>query len=140
MDINQFKVCEDCLCFAARRVARAVTQRYDRSLRPSGLRATQFTILVLLILGGKVPVSQLAANLGVERTTLTRNLRPLIARDFVRSDGGSDKRVRVVEITEQGIAAAENALPYWQKAQLELTSKVGTAALKSFEQIQSSAS
>src|SRR5215831_2957256 len=77
---------------------------------------------------------------GFERTTLTRNLRPLIARDFVRIDGGSDRRVRVVEITEQGIAAAENALPYWQKAQLELTSKVGTAALKSFEQIQSSAS
>ena len=114
---SDFQECQDCVCFAVRRAARAITQRYDRELRPAGLRATQFSMLAVLSHGEPLPVHRLARRLGMERTTLTRNLRPLIARGFVTLDAGDDSRVRLVRITPRGVAAATAALPHWRRAQ-----------------------
>lgn len=114
---DKLNKCAACACFAVRRAARVVTQHYDRSLRPSGLRATQFTLLTMLTLGGPLPLSRAADRLGMERTTLTRNLRPLLAQGLVMVGHGTDRRVRTVTITPKGHHAAVAALPHWRRAQ-----------------------
>lgn len=87
--MSEFAECLECSCFAARRAARTVTQHYERHLKPSGLRVTQFTLLALLELAGPQPLSRFADQMGVERTTLTRNLRALVERGW--GDGVRDR-------------------------------------------------
>src|SRR5688572_19531801 len=101
--------CRSCICFAVRRAARLVTQRYDFHLRPVGLRGTQFTVLVVLQSAGPHPVNRLAQMLGMERTTLTRNLRPLLTLGYVSEKPGDDRRVRTVALTPGGTAAVARA-------------------------------
>ncbi|HJX86773.1 MAG TPA: MarR family winged helix-turn-helix transcriptional regulator, partial [Gemmatimonadales bacterium] len=67
----------DCACFNVRKAARALTAFYDQVMAPTGLRATQGTLLVALARAGDIPVTRLAGILGMDRTTLTRNLEPL---------------------------------------------------------------
>src|SRR5437867_11296736 len=110
-----FLACRGCACWTLRQASRAVTRHYERALRSRGLRATQFSLLALLTQTGPLTVSELAAKLGVERTTLTRNLRPLEAKRFVHTmTTATDQRMRLVEFTAAGRAAAANALAEWQ--------------------------
>jgi DNA-binding transcriptional ArsR family regulator len=95
-----------CACFNLRRAARAVTQLYDHTLAPSGLRATQVTLLVALAKAGPVPFTRLASALGMDRTTLTRNLAPLERDGFVTQSPGADRRVKLVRITDAGLATS----------------------------------
>ena len=125
--------CTGCVCFAVRRAARAITQHYDRALRPSGLRATQFTLLTVLALAGPLPVSRAAGRLGMERTTLTRNLRPLVRQGLVTFGDGDDRRVRTLTLTAKGRRAAVAALPHWRQAQRVAASDVNQAALASLQ-------
>ena len=94
-----------------------MTQHYEAAFKGSGIRATQFTVLATLMQTGPVAISQLARQLGLERTTLTRNLVPLESRGLVRISGGSDARVREVCIQPRGAALARRVLPCWEKAQ-----------------------
>ena len=109
--------CGNCYCFGLRRAARIVTQHYDRHLRQAGLRATQFTVLATLAQTGPMPLNRLARRLGLERTTLTRNLRPLEAKGWLTVTVEEDRRVHSVAITSAGEKAANDALPLWRKAQ-----------------------
>jgi DNA-binding MarR family transcriptional regulator len=125
-----FRECQDCVCFAVRRAARTITQHYDRQLRETGLRVTQFSLLAVLSHGEPRPVNRVAARLGMDRTTLTRNLRPLVDRGYVTVEGGEDARVRLVQITTRGSAAATAALPHWRRAQRSMAQHVPPTALK----------
>jgi DNA-binding MarR family transcriptional regulator len=128
MNQTEFLECDDCLCFAARRAARAITQFYDRQLRETGLRSTQFTLLAFLLNAGTSSVNQAAEYLGMERTTLSRNLEPLLSAGYIRVDSGEDRRVKKIAITTQGRAAARAALPLWQQAQQAMTARLPPAA------------
>lgn len=130
MNQTEFLECDDCLCFASRRAARAITQFYDRQLRESGLRSTQFTLLAFLLNAGTSSVNQAAEYLGMERTTLSRNLEPLLSAGYVRVDSGEDRRVKMIAITTQGRAAARAALPLWQRAQQAMTARLPPAAIQ----------
>ncbi len=132
--------CAACACFAVRRAARAITQHYDRHLRPAGLRVTQFTLLTVLALGGPLPLSRLASRLGTDRTTLTRNLRPLAARDLVKVQPGEDRRVQVLELTPKGVAAARAALPRWREAQRKIAGHFTPGTLRALERAARGAS
>ena len=99
---SEFDECLSCNCFAVRKAARAVTQHYDRSLRKSGLRATQFNTLVVLAKAGPMPMAS-AEFLGMDRTSLTRNLQPPARKKWIRiAPGDEDRRVRMVSITDAG--------------------------------------
>ena len=120
----------DCLCFRARRTARAITRAYDAALRPTGLQATQVTLMNVVALGpgGARPMGQLAEIMALEISTLTRNLRPLERAGLIeigRSD--SDRRVRVVSLTEDGKARLAAALPHWTRAHAEIVATLGEA-------------
>lgn len=114
-----------CACFNLRKAARAVTQLYDDALRPTGLRATQFSLLTVIWAFGKASISQLAEEAVMDRTTLTRNLDLLEREGLVRIRAGEDARVREVELTRAAHAKLAEALPYWERAQAEMTKKLG---------------
>ena len=116
-DADEFRDCAECVCAGLRRAARAVTQHYQRHFRGTGLVGTQFSMLSVLIRTGPIPVGRMAKLLGVERTTLTRNLKPLERKQWVKISGDADGRVRTVEITVKGRAVAKAALPAWRRAQ-----------------------
>jgi DNA-binding MarR family transcriptional regulator len=129
-DTDGFRECRDCLCFAARRAARAVTRHYERHLRPTGLRATQFSVLARLAQTGPMPINRLAGQMGLERTTLSRNLRPLLAKRWIALSEEADRRVCSVEITAKGRAIAREALPAWRRAQASAKKKLGALHLE----------
>jgi DNA-binding MarR family transcriptional regulator len=114
-----------CVCFHLRRSARTVTQLYDRMLTPSGLRATQFTLMTVVRRTGGLSFSSLADVLGMDRTTLTRNLRPLQREGLVKIEPGSDRRVRLVRLTRLGERKQSEAQPLWAKAHARVTEGIG---------------
>ncbi len=117
--------CRDCLCLASRRAARALTRAFDRQLRPHGIRTTQFSALTMLLLRGPLTIGELAESLGVERTTLTRNLALLEKKGWVDIRAGDDARSRVVAATKKGRATVNAALPAWRKAQQAAAAAIG---------------
>jgi DNA-binding MarR family transcriptional regulator len=127
---TEFAECLACSCFAARRTARTITRHYEQHLKPTGLTVTQFGLLALLSLSGPQPLSRFAALLGLERTTLTRDLRPLLARGWVTESATGDRRVRLVAVTKRGTAAARAALPHWREAQKSIAHRLGTGAIQ----------
>lgn len=98
-----------------------MTALYDRELAPTGLRLTQYSLLATLRRegqGGGVAVSDLAAAMDMDRTTLTRNLRPLLDQGLVELGcDPADARVRLALITAKGHAVFVDAMPYWRVAQ-----------------------
>jgi len=114
---SPFHACCDCRCSALRRASRAVTQHYEASFRGTGLRATQFTVLATLAQTGPLPLTELAGMLGLERTSLTRNLRPLENKGLVSAHADEDQRVRRIAITGKGERTARAALSAWNRAQ-----------------------
>ncbi len=114
------EVAAGCACRNVRRTARAVTQLYDETLRPSGLRITQFTLLVAVAVSEPVPITRLADALALDRTTLARDLKPLTERGLAEVAAGDDRRTRVVRLTGQGRDAIGRAYPLWQRAQARI--------------------
>ena len=119
-----------CACLSLRKAARAVTQLYDQSLEPSGLRATQFTVLAAVSLWQPAPLGRLAEALVMDRTTLSRNLRPLETRGLIRSERGRDGRSRFLRLTAAGQRAVRRALPLWEKAEEQVAEGLGKRRLK----------
>jgi DNA-binding MarR family transcriptional regulator len=114
-----------CACANLRRAARAISQVYDDELRPAGLTLAQFTLLQFLSLAGPVTQSVLARELVLDETTLTRTLRTLERRKWIRRDAGSDRRSRVVALTRDGRSLFRRALPGWNRAQARLRGRIG---------------
>jgi DNA-binding MarR family transcriptional regulator len=110
-------LCASCQCLAARRRARAITRLFDEKLRPHGLRATQFSVLVGLALGGPRPIGALAEMLGLEHTTLTRGAARLERNGWIGSERSTDGRERPLRLTPAGRAKLEEAFPAWREAQ-----------------------
>lgn len=108
-----------------RRATRAVNQVYDAALAPVELKSTQFTLLAALGHLGEVPLTRLAEALVLDRTTLTRNLKPLIEQGLIRSGGDEDRRVRRLGLTAKGKRRLEKALPHWREAQRRMVDKLG---------------
>lgn len=118
-DARDFFDCQDCRCLNARREAQRLTRAYDDALRPFGLTINQFSMLTTLILAGALPVAALAERLGIDRTTLTRNLALAEREGLVETVADpKDRRVRLIGIAEAGRELAKRALPAWRKAQM----------------------
>jgi len=116
-----------CNCLALRQAARHITQVYDEFLAPSGLRATQYSILARLKRRGPMTINALAAELVMDRTTLGRNIRPL-QRDglIATATGKSDRRSRELRLTRAGMARVDAASESWRQAQARFESAFGS--------------
>ena len=116
-----------CVGFNTRRATRLITQYYDKALTPAGLRSTQYSLLNALSMMGETSMQDLAFILAMDRTTLTRNLNPLLKKGLIKVSVGSDRRVRPLKITARGKSALEDALPLWEKAQSHIVDHVGAS-------------
>ena len=114
-----------CACANIRKAARAVTQLFDAALAPSGLKATQFTLLVTSRLSGEATINGLAQRMAMDRTTLSRNLKPLVRGGLLEVRPGEDGRTRLVRVTPAGERMLEEAYPLWQQAQRKTVGTIG---------------
>ena len=125
MDTMDFERFSGCACLNLRKAARAVTQYYDGALRPSGLRATQFSILAALVAEGSATITALAQELVMDRTTLTRDLKLLGKMGLVEISPGADRRTRVARVSDRGRTAVYRAVPLWEEAQSRVVKGIG---------------
>jgi len=123
--LTELEILENCLCHRTPIGSRAVTRLYDDTLRPVGLRATQLVLLVAIGSGEAVSITALAKLIGMDRSTLTRNLAPLERDGLVRVGNEGWRRSRTIEITKKGSARLREALSFWEKAQNTLRQKLG---------------
>ncbi|NJR63068.1 MAG: winged helix-turn-helix transcriptional regulator [Cyanobacteria bacterium CRU_2_1] len=114
-----------CACFNLRKASRVITQHFDEILKPSRLLVTQFTILAAVAIAKSVTINELAEILVMDRTTLTRNLKPLERENWLKSEPGQDQRTRVISLTAEGEAALAEALPLWKQAQKKVEETLG---------------
>lgn len=114
-----------CACATLRRAARATTRLYDGQLRGSGVNTAQFTLLNALARVGPITQGRLGRLLALDSTTLSRTLRPLEAKRWLRGETGKDRRERKLELTAAGRIQLERAAPAWERAQQRLRTQVG---------------
>lgn len=116
-----------CTCFRLRKLSRLMSQRYDRRLAAAGLNINQYS---LLRRAGVEPraIGELAREMGMDRTTLSRDLKPLAANGWIELASGDDARRRVVKVTAAGKRAVAKAKPLWREAQEEIEGLIGSTA------------
>jgi DNA-binding MarR family transcriptional regulator len=122
---QRLRVRNECTASHLRRASRAISRIHDQALEPSGLSGAQFSLLVALSLFGEAPLQRVAEELGLDRTTLTRNLQPLERDGLVGSSPGKDQRVRLLRLTDAGQRALQRAYPLWEKAQSAVVKALG---------------
>ena len=114
-----------CLCTNLRRAARGASKHYDGALEGFGINVAQYSLLSNLKRLEQPSISSLAEAMGLDRSTLGRNLRVLEGVGLVRLSGGADQRNRLVCLTETGNERLAAALPAWEAAQQRLMDRLG---------------
>lgn len=118
-----------CYCLKMRRAAAAVTRHYDQKLAPCGITIGQYSLLLNI---GRAPgctISKLAIATGLDRSTLTRNLRPLLTRGLARDASLPGTRDSQLELTEEGKTVLSCAEARWNRAQEDVQQKLGEVGL-----------
>lgn len=130
-EISEIAECQHCACFNLRKAARSITQIYDSALQPLDLRSTQFTVLAVARVRGNLSISELAEQMAMDRTTLTRNLKPLEKRGLIWIGSGPDRRTKMVSVTGEGKNLLSLAFPIWQEVQRRVVERFGTHRFES---------
>jgi DNA-binding MarR family transcriptional regulator len=124
--LQQGKLSEDiCTCGELRKAARAITLLYDNTFKSSGLLSTQFGVLQVLCEIDSIQITDLAGKLGMDRTTLTRNLSVLERDGFIKISQGIDHRTRIVTATQKGHIAVSKTILKWSEIQCKVKQKLG---------------
>jgi DNA-binding MarR family transcriptional regulator len=116
-----------CTSFKLRQFTRTVSRHYDAAVAGSGLKTTQYSLLSHIAVLGPVRPSDLAADMNLDLSTLSRNLQPLVAQGFVEIGPGPDARTRLVALTEAGRIKRTETQRLWKQAQLTLNGTLGEA-------------
>jgi DNA-binding MarR family transcriptional regulator len=125
MSVERINV-RDCNCFFLRKAARHLTQIYDTILAPSGIRSTQYMILAVLNERGSLSVNELAGVMVMNRTTMGKNMRPLVRDGLIAATVSDlDRRSRTVSLTKKGSKVLQDAYPLWKTAHSSFQKKHG---------------
>ena len=116
---------EACACLNLRKASRAVTRYYDNALRPCGLRQTQMPILLTVALSKRISVTQLAQQLVIDSSSMTRSLKALANSGFITLKTGTGGHTQAVSLTPRGQTLLKEALPLWEAAQEEFLTEFG---------------
>ncbi|MDO8271006.1 MAG: MarR family winged helix-turn-helix transcriptional regulator [Gammaproteobacteria bacterium] len=116
-----------CNLFYLRRAARAVSKQYGAAMKDSDVQATQFSVLFILSKSGALSITDLANKMGLDRTSMSRNLTPLQSHGYISVSDEGMTRAREVTITEAGNKALQDLMPMWRKAQAEFAEHLGVA-------------
>jgi MarR family transcriptional regulator, organic hydroperoxide resistance regulator len=120
-----------CLCAVIRKTGRVLTRKYDRYLKASGLKVTQFSMLANIMRNPGITVSELARMLFMDQTTVTRNLRVLEKSAYVHLGAeATDSRIRRILVSNIGKAKMDEARPFWQKAQRDMERLLGRETIE----------
>jgi DNA-binding MarR family transcriptional regulator len=119
-----------CACAEVRRVARKLTSLYDAALAPAEITITQYSLLATIGRAGQLSHTGLADKLGMDRTTLTRNLRPLIQAEWVAVTSGEDRRQHLLQLTATGKRKLNHSIPLWEKVQGQFAAEFGVQPLR----------
>lgn len=114
-----------CNCYSLRQATRRVTQLYDRVLAPTGLRATQFSLLREVERNGPIALNALADEMVIDRATLGHNVRPLLAQGLLQLVVGQDRRRREVSLTSGGRRILAEAGKLWHVVQNDFEKALG---------------
>src|SRR5262249_9559840 len=118
------RMIQTCACHRIRMASRAVTRAYDEALRPIGLRATRASVLAAIAAEGAMSITALARVIGMDRSTLTRNLAPLEKEGLLSLGSEGWRRSRTLAITAKGRSRLEKAMPLWEEAQRRLRREI----------------
>jgi DNA-binding MarR family transcriptional regulator len=116
---------DGCSNHRVRRLARQLNQHFDQTVTDAGLKTTQYSLLSHIVRLGPVRPVELARAMGLDASTLTRNLQPLVAAGWVETGPGADDRSRLVSPTEAGRRKRSEAQRAWKRAQQALNERLG---------------
>jgi DNA-binding MarR family transcriptional regulator len=119
------QVASTCTCMHVRKASRSITQYYDSYLEKSGLTINQFTVLIAMALMNEATMTEAAGVLGMDRTTLSRNINPLIDDGLIFLLEGRDKRTKRLTLSDKGRSALTRAIPLWEEAQEGFVRRMG---------------
>lgn len=117
---------QGCTNFKTRQLSRLLSRRYDAALAASGLKTTQYSLLSHLLQLGPIAPGELARRMGLDASTLTRNLQPLLAAGWLVQDAGPDARTRSISLTDAGRTKQAEARRGWKAAQHEVNAVLGS--------------
>lgn len=123
-----------CTCGELRKAARAITLLYDNAFKSSGLLSTQFNVLQAIYNIDSMRISDLANKLGMDRTTLTRNLSVLERQGFIKISQGKDHRARIVTTTQKGRNSVTKTISLWNEVQRKVKDQMGESAWRELMQ------
>jgi len=127
-----------CVGFNLRKASRLLKRLYDEAFEPLGLKGTQFSLLMAVVGNNGATIGELAQPLGMERSTLSRNITVLQKKRLVTVEEGEDRRQQRISITDSGVSVLRKALPLWQEVQERLAGELGEERIKSLlEDLQS---
>lgn len=116
-----------CLCALLRKAGRVTTRQYDATLKPTGLRITQFSLLMNIRRNPQISVSALSDLMRMDQTTITRNLKVLEKKALIRIFPDSDdKRIRKIQMTHEGKKTVKQTMPSWISAQERMVDSIGS--------------
>ena len=118
-----------CFCALLRKAGRVVTRGYDGCLKPCGLKVTQLSMLAKIAKNPDITGSELAQSLRMDQTTVSRNLRVLEKSGYIHLEGETtDHRVKKIQIADLGVSKMNEAVPLWERAQLDMERVLGDSA------------
>ncbi len=126
---------QGCTNFKLRQLLRSVARLYDTELAQAGLKGSQYSLLSHVLTLGPIAPSALAEQMGMDASTLSRNLRPLIDKGWVLQGPGADARSRSLTLTEAGRSKHTEARQHWKRAQQQLNQRLGSARVTQLHQL-----
>ncbi len=125
-----------CICTTLRQAALTATEAYDEALAPTGLKVTMYRLLHRLSQEDGLNITQLAKRVGLDRSTIGRNLKVLEREGMIEFEGGKDERARVIKLTELGLEKMRAGQPLWAEAQRNMREKLGAETDNLLELLQ----
>lgn len=118
--------CLDCVCYEVRKTARFVINYYDAALKDADLKSNQFIVLVAVAYLKSPNFTKLADFVGIDQSTLARNLITVEKQKLVSVKTGKNRREKLITLTKKGEHKVEKSFPLWKKAQGRLVGGIGT--------------
>jgi DNA-binding MarR family transcriptional regulator len=128
-----------CLATRVRQLSRIITRVYDDALRPLGITASQYTLLAQLAARDSITAVEIGQDLDIEKSTLSRNLKRLLALGHITMDPPAGRRGRGLHLTPKGQAVLKDAFPIWQEAQKKTVGIMGSDSRKILDGLLSQA-
>ena len=124
-----------CISTRIRQLSRIITRVYDDAMRPLGITASQFTLLTQLAQQDGITAVEIGHSLDIEKSTLSRNLKRLLALGHLTMDPPAGRRGRGLHLTPKGEAVIKQAYPVWMDAQSKTVRFMGAESRSTLDDL-----